>query len=411
MTEFDPQRGLDFPIVDGKQSSMSTGTAGLRRRGPDHGCDACVPHRGLEDSRKEYLKPARDLVVSGLRAKGGSVHHEPGRSGQPVPSASRSPATAADHEFRGLRRDTEPALATAEVVGSGRADRARRPVSRPWSLAAPICVTSSTCGWPRAGRAQLRPRASAWLVEHPEWLDLIGVDFAVLGAGAEMGPPGSLLDWGATVWARRPAPPRRHGAASSPTPQRRAGRLMVPVPAPGPGSLAAARIALAAVAGADLLTAGARGPHLAGRNRRGVHARQLRLCRRRAACARLPGHRCDRLGLIDDGHDVMLAWLATPTDVFAVPMEAVEESRRRWRDAGVRRSLRSAEAVRAFRKNYPSPSSRQRGRSTGSATASSRSRVPTTSLPSGYSAGGRWPLARTAFGLAERRPPSTAPGP
>ncbi len=58
--------------------------------------------------------------------------------------------------------------------------------------------------------------------------------------------------------------------------------------------------------------------------------------------------------LIDDDRDVMLAWLATPTDVFAAPMEAVEESRRRWRDAGVWRVVRSPlKYTGYFRKNYP----------------------------------------------------------
>jgi hypothetical protein len=58
--------------------------------------------------------------------------------------------------------------------------------------------------------------------------------------------------------------------------------------------------------------------------------------------------------LLGEGHDVMLAWLATPTDVFAAPIEAVEESRRRWRSAGAWRYLRAPlSRVGTFEPNYP----------------------------------------------------------
>ena len=60
------------------------------------------------------------------------------------------------------------------------------------------------------------------------------------------------------------------------------------------------------------------------------------------------------MDLVRSGHDVMLAWLATPTDVFAAPIEAVEESRRRWRSAGVWRYARSPLRLAGqFEKNYP----------------------------------------------------------
>jgi hypothetical protein len=59
--------------------------------------------------------------------------------------------------------------------------------------------------------------------------------------------------------------------------------------------------------------------------------------------------------LIEAGRDVTLAWLATPTDVFAVPMAAVAESRRRWADAGILRMARKPmRLVKSFEPNYPS---------------------------------------------------------
>ena len=52
--------------------------------------------------------------------------------------------------------------------------------------------------------------------------------------------------------------------------------------------------------------------------------------------------------------DITLAYLATPTDVFMVPMEAVEESRRRWDARGISGLLQSPlRLVNKFEPNYP----------------------------------------------------------
>jgi hypothetical protein len=52
--------------------------------------------------------------------------------------------------------------------------------------------------------------------------------------------------------------------------------------------------------------------------------------------------------------DVSLAFLATPTDAFAVPAEVVADSRRRYEErTTVRRLARLGSAGRLFRPNYP----------------------------------------------------------
>ena len=110
--------------------------------------------------------------------------------------------------------------------------------------------------------AELRDRLNRWaasgvlepsavdavgeVIDHPEWLRLEGVTVAVLGAGAEMGPVGALLGWGATVAAvdlPRPAIWERvvQRARAS------AGTLLVPTSIAGSSDPAAS-------AGADLLT-------------------------------------------------------------------------------------------------------------------------------------------------------------
>jgi hypothetical protein len=161
------------------------------------------------------------------------------------------------------------------------------------------------------------------VIAHPEWLRLDGYTVAVLGAGAQMGPLPALLSWGATV-AAVDVPNQamwrqlRSDARSS------AGRLIAPIGAEGsdeaPGADQAER------AGADLLVDGPAvadwlaelpGPLVIGNYTYADGGTHLRLS---AAVdlltMRVRQHR----------DDVTLAFLATPTDVFAVPADAVAES-------------------------------------------------------------------------------------
>ena len=59
-------------------------------------------------------------------------------------------------------------------------------------------------------------------------------------------------------------------------------------------------------------------------------------------------------GLLDHRDDITLAYLATPTDVFMVPMGAVEESRRRWDSRGLSGVLQTPlRLLNQFEPNYP----------------------------------------------------------
>jgi hypothetical protein len=354
MTEFDPQRGIDFPVVDGRQSSMGTGRAVFADAARATDPELAARTEATGTWRKDYMGPAHDLVVAGMRAPGGTV--QMCRDGlaslyERFTFTRDGRAMSLAEAFATL---TEPAFTTAEVVGRGRAVT---------ELAIPYH------GRDLAG-ADLRHQLDVWvaddvvepsfaeaialLVAHPEWLDLTGEDFAVVGAGAEMGPLASLLDWGATVWAvdlPRPEMWRRIIADA----ESRAGRLRIPVPAEG--GLDRAQLtgsALAAVAGADLLTQAPEvrtwlqeigGPFVLGNY---VYADGPLHVRVSLAIDALS------MDLVAGGRDVMLAWLATPTDVFATPMAAVEESRRRWRSARAWRYLRSPLRLAGqFQPNYP----------------------------------------------------------
>jgi hypothetical protein len=196
------------------------------------------------------------------------------------------------------------------------------------------------------------------LIDNPDWLDLTGVTVVVLGAGAEMGPLRSLLRWGAHVvavdlprpdiWARVIATAR----SSS-------GRLTVPVPI---GSKPADDAALAAVAGIDLVRqlpelhtwiSQIQGPFTMGTYTYADGAAHVRV----ALAADALAH-----ALLAERTDVGLAFLATPTDVYAVPASAVEESRRRWDARGVGRVAQlPLRAVGRFAPNYPGTVTTERG--------------------------------------------------
>jgi hypothetical protein len=160
------------------------------------------------------------------------------------------------------------------------------------------------------------------VMDHPEWLRLEGHTVAVLGAGAEMGPLRALLRWGATVAAvdlPRPDIWQRVLATTS----QGAGRTLLPVETGAEGSLhqhTGADLVSEMPAVAEWLAA------LPGRLVLGnyVYADGATNVRVSMAVDALTSR------LLEARDDVALAFLATPTDVFAVPADAVEQSTRAY---------------------------------------------------------------------------------
>ncbi len=188
------------------------------------------------------------------------------------------------------------------------------------------------------------------VLANPDWLRLEGHTVAVLGAGAEMGPLPSLLRWGARVAAVDLARPpiwqrvlqlAREGA----------GTLVVPLPHGYDGDQ------LDHVAGVDLLgdvpaigewLTGQPGTLVVGNY---VYADGATNARVSTAVDVLTTR------LLGGRDDVALGFLATPTDVFAVPGSAVEqatlayESRSR-RAKTLGRPLRALSGGRLLRRAY-----------------------------------------------------------
>ncbi len=210
---------------------------------------------------------------------------------------------------------------------------------------------------------------------HPEWLPLPGRTIAVLGAGAEVGPLSPLLSWGARVIAvdlPRPAVWER----VLDTGRRSGGTLLIPVAhqqpgqrEPGGGSgpegtseaggseAGRGSEAITQRAGLDLTSeipavadwlATIDGPLVLGNYGYADGAANVRLSAAvDALTVRLQAGR----------DDVALAFLATPTDVFAVPPEAVAQSVRAYatrsraaKFAG--RPLRTLSGGRLLRRAY-----------------------------------------------------------
>jgi hypothetical protein len=182
--------------------------------------------------------------------------------------------------------------------------------------------------------------------DNPDWLRLSDTTVAVLGAGAEIGPLPSLLRWGARVAAvDLPVPQLWERVLATPS----AGTLLVPA-APGPGDLPR-------MAGADLLTempaVATWLESLPGRLVLGNYvyadgAANVRVCVAVDALTRR---------VQESRPDAALGFLATPTDVFAVPGRDVAFSAAAYSGRSVLgklagRPLRTVSGGRLLRRAY-----------------------------------------------------------
>ncbi len=308
--------------------------------------------------RKGYVVHFRRLVEAGLASKEGAV------------SVARDGLESLHGQMRLVHADGEETGLGSLL--SAPADRLVTTVTVPGAGPAGEGLSLPYRGDGLRGDALLR-RLEAWVdsgviepscaaavrtVEaHPEWLRLPGRTVAVLGAGAEVGPLSTLLGWGARVIAvdlPRPAIWER----ILDTARRSAGTLLVPVAAQPPDQHQPGDGDLAERAGLDLTSdvpavadwlATFDGPLVLGNYVYADGAANVRLSAAvNALTMRLQAGR----------GDVALAFLATPTDVFAVPAEAVAQSAHAYatRSAGVRLTswpLRTLSGGRLLHRAYP----------------------------------------------------------
>ncbi|MEU7866218.1 hypothetical protein [Dactylosporangium sp. NPDC049140] len=335
--------GVIIPSVDGKPSTSALGRAVVAEalRGVDP-----VGARGAEastDWRHDYLVHFRRLVEAGLPSReaaltiareGLSSLHKRMRYRQ-KPDGTEEPLAAA---FTAAA----PPLTTVTVTGRGEPERELTVPYRGRRLAGAE-LDRQLERWVAAGTIERSCADTVRTVAaNPDWLSLSGRRVVVLGAGAEMGPLRALLRWGADVVAvdlPRPAIWERLTGLA----ERYAGRLHLP--------------ATGDERGADLL-------HDLGRVAGWIDGLDGRLVLGNYVYADGPlnvrvAMAVDALTvhLRERRPDLGLAFLATPTDVFAVPDDAVDEATRRYAAASgigrFRRPLRVLSAGRLLTRNYP----------------------------------------------------------
>jgi hypothetical protein len=300
---------IDFPAVDGVRGSTRTAKAVLAAAAAP--VDPALARRiGDEpDWRRTYHEHFRALLEAGLGSAEAAVRiAEAGldalhrelvieRDGEPVPLAEldkvppRRPLGTEALEGRG---PAAPGFTLPYRGARLRGDDLLRHLD----------------GW--VERGVIEPGAGdalAAVARNPDWTDLRDVMVVALGAGAEMAPVGELLGWGARVVAVD-------------LPRDDLWRRIMRLAEPTNGTLTAVRADLLADLPEVLDLLAGDPPTVIGGYAYadgGAHVRLNAACD--AVYARVLAPGCT------------LATLATPTDVFAVPADAVEQARARYRAA------------------------------------------------------------------------------
>lgn len=315
--------GVQFPrTADGRRSSTETTkevfAAALAAASPEAAA-ALLAERQWRQRYPRYLRelterslahPEHALATARAGLSRAWERFEFWREGRPQPlrAAMAAPAPGA---FR-----------TAVVEGRNRGELPRWEVPYRGARLSGDALLRQLEAWERAGVVEPSHAEALRLVQrNPAWLDLSDRTFALLGAGAEAGPFAWLVRWRATVaavdlarpplWARLVALAREGN-----------GRLLAPLAAgdlPGVGLTDAD--AWAPHAGADLMT---ETPEVA------AWLASLDVALDVASLAYLDGERHARVSVAMDAVATQLAgaragtslqYMATPTDLFAVPEE------------------------------------------------------------------------------------------
>jgi hypothetical protein len=346
----DEQQGLVFPAdAEGRRSTSNVGRGvvadALRPTDPT-GARAAEQAAGW---RTDYLVHFRRLVEAGLASPEAAVsvaEHGLASLHERMRVLDEQGEEHRLSEWPDDRRTVE----STEVIGR---DEPLRELALPYR-------------GERLRGDELRRRVDAWVeagvveptvsdaietvLANPDWLRLEGHTVAVLGAGAEMGPLPSLMRWGARVAAvdlDRPEIWQRVLALAN----EGAGTMVVPV------SKSRGDAALEQIAGIDLL---GEVPAIERwlRDQPGTLVLGNYVYADGATNTRV-SLAVDELSrrLRETRPDLALGFLATPTDVFAVPAEAVDHSTKAYDGRSVRsktltRPLRTLSGGRLLRRNY-----------------------------------------------------------
>jgi hypothetical protein len=295
-----------------------------------------------KDWRKGYIEPLREIVIAASQTPDAAIQIS--RAG--LESAHRRFVFAQSHgDFPLDSIMNAPAPVIESVSVTGRASR-EETLSIPYrgQRIFGSDLRRQIDKWVSDGIAE--PSFSAalhLLMDNPDWLDLSGTDIAVLGAGAEMAPTRSLLRWGARIHALdlpRPEIWQRLIDIARNT----SGSLRIPVSQDASGDMPFVTGGTVHTED-DQVVAGASGVDLL--KQPGGIAQWLNEIENPFVLGNYtyadgPTHATLSMSvdaifkkLNSQRNDITLAFLATPTDVFMVPMSCVDESRERWNARGL----------------------------------------------------------------------------
>ena len=350
--------GVVFRLIDGRRSSMATGQCIIATSTQRVDTAIHESARDEPDWRANYIHHFRE--VTRLSAQ------------QHALLIAADGLASVDQQFRSRRHDTELSLTEALAIP-------RSNYLSSWSTAGGGVRRERELVVPYQGHSlrgdQLRHLTAEWLdlgiaepscaaaieavIDNPDWLDLSDTTVVVLGAGAEIGPYQPLLRWGAHVVAvdlPDPAIWRRliHLARTS------SGSLTLPVRRPLSSDAPDEQVALHA--GTDIITEAPEltawltnlaGPYVLGDY---VYAPGSTHVRSSVAIDAIIKQ------LLERRSDIGLAYLATPTDAYAVPSDVVEHSRHNLAASGAFvTATQGLSGRRLYRANYPTIESTTNG--------------------------------------------------
>jgi hypothetical protein len=340
--------GVQFQVLEGKRSSQLVGKHVFAEAASAVESSLADRIAGQGDWRKNYIEPVRDLVATGARSSKDALR-------------IATEGLNAAHEGFVFNRDEEqiPLAEALETIGESTFGTASiKGEGERWTeLAIPYrgrelrgdALLERLASWEAAGIIEPScANAVRTVAAHPEWLDMSDKTFVLLGAASEMGPLEWLCRWGANIVAvdlpREDLWERIVGVA-------RKGAGVVHAPVRGEATDDPDRVKERA--GADLLTetpeihswlSSFEGPVVVGNYAYADGSTFLRLA---AALDSLTA------AMHAERPDVSISYLATPTDVFAVPEHVVEgATSRKGRLSPLSSIGSSATGGRVFGRNY-----------------------------------------------------------
>lgn len=319
-----PDAGVVFPLVDGERSTQATGRNILAAATRQIDTAISEAARDETDWRSRYIdhfqqvtrlsaqQHSTQIASDGLSAVHAMMRHRRSGGEQSIAAAMAAPRPHLLHPW------------TLE----GERSHERQPLIIPYqgTLLEGDALRRQLDAWEQPGAAEPSAvRALHAVLDNPGWLDLRDTTVVVLGAGAELGPYQALLEWGARIVAvDLPGVARWRSLLDAV----RGTSGTVTVPLRGTTGTHPAEADVCLNAGADIVT---EAPEVA--------AFLLELAEPFVVgdYVYAPGSTHVRSAVAIDAlvaqlqrvrNDVGLAYLATPTDCYAVTSEIVEFSRR-----------------------------------------------------------------------------------